>query len=107
MSVGRSTAVSVLSGTRRADAERHHQAAYDHENTSDTAVEALVRVGDACFGGAVLFSIPLLVATGLAILRHGGLPRRLAGSASLSRWRWPSRACSFSASSWGSAAPAA
>jgi thiosulfate reductase cytochrome b subunit len=56
----------------------HAQAAFDHENTSDTAIEALVRVGDAFFGGAVLFSIPLLAATGLAILRHGALPRWLA-----------------------------
>ena len=56
----------------------HGQAAFDHANTSDTAVEALVRVGDAFFGGAVLFSIPLLAATGLAIVRHGGLPRWLA-----------------------------
>ena len=56
----------------------HAQAAFDHENTSDTAIEALVRVGDAFFGGAALFSIPLLVATALAILRFGALPRWLA-----------------------------
>jgi hypothetical protein len=60
----------------------HGQAAFDHENTSDTAIESLVRVGDAFFGGAVLFSIPLLVATGLAILRLGALSRWL-GWASL------------------------
>ena len=53
----------------------HGQAAFDHANMSDTAVEALVRMGDAFFGGAVLFSIPLLVATGLATLRFGPLPR--------------------------------
>jgi hypothetical protein len=47
----------------------HAQAAFDHANTSDTAVEALVRVGDAFFGGAILFSIPLLVATGIAAAR--------------------------------------
>jgi hypothetical protein len=56
----------------------HAQAAFDHENTSDTAVEALVRVGDAFFGGVVLFSIPLLVAVALAILRFGALSRWLA-----------------------------
>ncbi len=56
----------------------HAQAAFDHANTSDTAIEALVRVGDAFFGGAALFSIPLLVATALAILRFGALPRWLA-----------------------------
>lgn len=56
----------------------HAQAAFDHANTSDTGVEALVRVGDSFFGGAVLFSIPLLVAAGLAILRFGALPRWLA-----------------------------
>jgi hypothetical protein len=60
----------------------HGQAAFDHENTSDTAVEALVRTGDAFFGGAVLFSIPMLVATGLAVLRTSALPRWL-GWASL------------------------
>jgi hypothetical protein len=54
------------------------QAAFDHANTSDTAIEALVRVGDAFFGGAALFSIPLLVAVALAILRFGALPRWLA-----------------------------
>lgn len=56
----------------------HAQAAFDHENTSDTGIEALVRVGDSFFGGAVLFSIPLFVAVGLAILRFGALPRWLA-----------------------------
>jgi hypothetical protein len=45
-------------------------------------VEALVRTGDAFFGGAVLFSIPMLVATGLAVLRTSALPRWL-GWASL------------------------
>jgi hypothetical protein len=56
----------------------HAQAAFDHANTSDTAIESLVRVGDAFFGGAVLFSIPMLAASGLAILRFGALPRWLA-----------------------------
>jgi hypothetical protein len=56
----------------------HGQAAFDHANTSATGVEALVRVGDSFFGGAVLFSIPLLAAAGLAILRFGALPRWLA-----------------------------
>jgi hypothetical protein len=56
----------------------HAQAAFDHENTSNTAIEALVRVGDAFLGGAVLFSIPMLTATALAILRFGVLPRWLA-----------------------------
>jgi hypothetical protein len=55
----------------------HAQAAFDHENTSDTGIEALVRVGDAFFGGAILFSIPLLVATGVASLRFRALPRWL------------------------------
>ncbi len=53
----------------------HAQAAFDHENTSDTSVDALVRMGDAFFGGAALFAIPMLVATALAILRFGALPR--------------------------------
>jgi hypothetical protein len=56
----------------------HAQAAFDHANISDTAIEALVHVGDSFFGGAVLFSIPLLAATGLGILRFGALPRWLA-----------------------------
>jgi hypothetical protein len=56
----------------------HAQAAFDHANTSDTAIEALVRVGDAFFGGAALFSIPMLVAAALSIVRHGALPRWLA-----------------------------
>ena len=53
----------------------HGQAALDHDDTSATSIDALVHVGDAFFGGVELFSIPLLVATGLAILRFGGLPR--------------------------------
>jgi hypothetical protein len=56
----------------------HAQAAFDHANTSDTSIDALVRTGDAFFGGAVLFSIPMLVATALAILRFGSAPRWLA-----------------------------
>lgn len=53
----------------------HVQAAVDHANISDTSVDALVHVGDAFFGGFLLFSIPLVLATGLATLRHGPLPR--------------------------------
>jgi hypothetical protein len=53
----------------------HAQAAFDHTNISDTSVDALVHVGDAFFGGVGLFSIPLLVATGLASLRYRALPR--------------------------------
>lgn len=53
----------------------HAQAAFDHENISDTSVDALVHVGDAFFGGVELFAIPLTAATGLVILRFGGLPR--------------------------------
>jgi hypothetical protein len=56
----------------------HAQAAFDHANTSDTAIEALVRVGDAFFGGAALFSIPMLAASALVIFRFGALPRWLA-----------------------------
>jgi hypothetical protein len=56
----------------------HAQAAFDHANTSATGIEALVRVGDAFFGGAVLFSIPMLVATGLSVARFAALPRWLA-----------------------------
>lgn len=55
----------------------HAQAAFDHANISDTSVDALVHVGDAFFAGVQLFSIPLLLATGLATLRlrHRPLPR--------------------------------
>jgi hypothetical protein len=60
----------------------HAQAAFDVDNTSPTSVDALVHMGDAFFGGVELFSIPLLVATGLATLRFGVLPRWL-GWASL------------------------
>jgi hypothetical protein len=56
----------------------HAQAAFDHANTSDTSVDALVRVGDSFFFGAGLFAIPMLVATALATLRYGSLPRWLA-----------------------------
>jgi hypothetical protein len=55
----------------------HAQAAFDRANTSATSVDALVRVGDAFFFGAALFAIPMLVATALATLRLGGLPRWL------------------------------
>ena len=53
----------------------HAQAGFDHANISDTSVDALVHVGDAFFAGVQLFSIPLLLATALATLRHGALPR--------------------------------
>ena len=53
----------------------HAQAGFDHANISDTSIDALVHVGDAFFAGVELFSIPLLLATGLATLRHGPLPR--------------------------------
>ena len=53
----------------------HAQAGLDHENISDTSVDALVHVGDAFYGGVELFSIPLLLATAIATLRHGPLPR--------------------------------
>ena len=53
----------------------HAQAAFDHANISDTSVDALFHVGDAFFAGVELFAIPLLVATGLATVRHGPLPR--------------------------------
>jgi hypothetical protein len=56
----------------------HGQAAFDADNISDTSIDALVHVGDAFLGGAALFSIPLMAATALAILRFGALPRWLA-----------------------------
>ena len=56
----------------------HAQAAFDHDNTSDTSVDALVRVGDSFFGGAALFAIPLMLATALSIVRYAALPRWLA-----------------------------
>jgi hypothetical protein len=53
----------------------HAQAGFDHANISDSSIDALVHVGDSFFAGVELFSIPLLLATGLATLRHGPLPR--------------------------------
>jgi hypothetical protein len=53
----------------------HAQAAFDHTNISDTSVDALVHMGDSFFAAVELFSIPLLLATALASLRHGPLPR--------------------------------
>jgi hypothetical protein len=53
----------------------HAQAAFDANDTSDTSIDALVHMGDAFFGGVELFAIPMLVATALAILRFGALPR--------------------------------
>ena len=62
----------------------HAQAAFDHDDISDTSIDALVHVGDAFFGGVELFSIPLLLATAILTLRHGPLPRWLAGLVSCS-----------------------
>ena len=56
----------------------HAQAAFDIDSMSDTSAAALVHMGDAFFGGTQLFSIPLLAATGLVILRHVALSRWLA-----------------------------
>jgi type IV secretory pathway TrbD component len=53
----------------------HAQAAFDRKDTSDTSIDALVHMGDAFFGGVELFAIPLVVATALATLRFGALPR--------------------------------
>jgi hypothetical protein len=53
----------------------HAQAAFDHENISDTSVDALVHAGDSFFGGVQLFLIPLTVATAIASVRHDALPR--------------------------------
>jgi hypothetical protein len=53
----------------------HAQAAFDVDDTSATSVDALVHMGDAFFGGVELFAIPMLVATALATLRYGALPR--------------------------------
>ena len=51
------------------------EAAFDHANISDTSTDALVHVGDAFFAGVQLFAIPLVLATALATLRYGPLPR--------------------------------
>jgi len=53
----------------------HAQAAFDRNDASDTSIDALVHMGDAFFGGVELFAIPLVVATALATLRFGALPR--------------------------------
>jgi hypothetical protein len=53
----------------------HAQAAFDHENISDTSVDALVHQGDAFFGAVELFAIPLVLATALASFRHDAFPR--------------------------------
>ena len=50
------------------------KAAFDNENMTDSAVEAVVQMGDSFFGGVELFAIPLLVATGLVARRTGALP---------------------------------
>jgi hypothetical protein len=52
--------------------------AFDNENMTDTAVEAVVQMGDSFFGGVELFAIPLLVGTGLVARRTGALPKWLA-----------------------------
>src|SRR5262245_53297910 len=54
------------------------KAASDHLNMSDTAIESVVHVGDAFFGGVELFAIPFFLATGLVARRTGALPRWLA-----------------------------
>jgi hypothetical protein len=55
----------------------HAKAAFDNENMTDSAVEAVVQSGDAYFGGVELFAIPLLVGTGVVARRTGALPRWL------------------------------
>jgi hypothetical protein len=54
------------------------KAAFDNENMTDSAVEAVVQMGDSFFGGVELFAIPLLVGTGLVARRTGALPKWLA-----------------------------
>jgi hypothetical protein len=54
------------------------KAAFDNENMTDPAVEAVVQMGDSFFGGVELFAIPLLVGTGLVARRTGALPKWLA-----------------------------
>ena len=56
----------------------HAKAAFDNENMTDTAVEAVVLVGDSFFGGVELFAIPMLVGAGLVARRTGALPGWLA-----------------------------
>jgi hypothetical protein len=51
------------------------QAAFDHDNISATSVDALIHLGDAFFGPAELFAVPLVLATALVTLRRGALPR--------------------------------
>ena len=58
----------------------HAQAALDIDDTSPTSTDALVHMGDAFFGGVELFAIPMLLATALASLRYGVLPRWYAWS---------------------------
>ena len=73
-----------LRGWRRdwADDDGHlpavGQGCFDNENMTDTAVEAVVQMGDSFFGGVELFAIPLLVGTGLVARRTGALPKWLA-----------------------------
>jgi hypothetical protein len=54
------------------------KAAFDNENMTDPAVEAVVQMGDSFFGGVELFAIPLLVGTGIVARRTGALPKWLA-----------------------------
>jgi len=56
----------------------HAKAAFDHQNMTDSAVESVVLVGDAFFGGVQLFAIPFFFAVGLVARRTGALPRWLA-----------------------------
>ena len=53
------------------------KAAFDNENMTDSAVEAVVQMGDSFFGGVELFAIVLLVATGIVVRRTGAMPRWL------------------------------
>jgi hypothetical protein len=53
------------------------KAAFDNENMTDSAVEAVVQMGDSFFGGVELFAIVLLVGTGVVVRRTGALPRWL------------------------------
>ena len=54
------------------------KAAVDHKDMSDTAIEAVVQMGDAFFAGVELFGIVFLLAVGLVARRTGALPGWLA-----------------------------
>ena len=55
----------------------HAKAALDHTNMTAPAVESVVLVGDAFFGGVELFAIPFFLAVGLIAWRTRVLPRWL------------------------------